>query len=69
MAIRKDNVMLQVSVPKEVVDSMNLVCKSISKKLNRQYTKGNLITDIYVQWIEFQNQQIEEAIKEDKKDA
>lgn len=69
MAIRKDNVMLQVSVPKEVVDSMNLVCKSISKKLNRQYTKGNLITDIYVQWIEFQNQQIEEATKEDKKDA
>ncbi len=69
MAIRKDNVMLQVSVPKEVVDSMNLVCKSISNKLNRQYTKGNLITDIYVQWLEFQNQEIEEATKEDKKDA
>lgn len=69
MAIKKGNVMLQVSVSKEVVDSMNLICETLSKKLNRPYTKGNLITDIYVQWIEFQNKQIEEAKKEEKENA
>ena len=68
MAIRKNNKMLQVIVPKEIVDSMDQVCKAISKKINRPYTKGNLVTDIYVQWLTFQNEEIEKATKEAKED-
>ena len=65
MAIKKGNVMLQVSVPEEIRDSLQKVSKAISKKLKRPYTKGNLITDIYVQWLEYQNLEIEKA-KEEK---
>ena len=71
--IRKGNKMLQVSVPKEVADSMDKVSKAISTKLKRPYTKGMLVTDIYVQWLQFQNEEIqrvsEEKAKEEKKDA
>ena len=69
MSIRKSNKMLQASVPSEVIDSMNMVCHAISKKFKRPYTKGMLITDIYTQWLEFQNAEIQkasEATKEDK---
>ena len=69
MAIRKDNKMLQISVPKEIVKSMDIVVNAMSKKLGRRITKGMLITDIYVQWLEFQGKQIEKAQREDKKDA
>lgn len=69
MAIRKGNKMLQISVPKEIIDSMQKVCSAISEKLKRPYTKGMLITDIYVEWLEFQNREIEKAQEEDKKDA
>ena len=71
--IRKGNKMLQVSVPKEIADSMDMVSKAISTKLKRPYTKGMLVTDIYVQWLQFQNEEIqkvsEEKAKEEKKDA
>ena len=71
--IRKGNKMLQVSVPKEIADSMDKVSKAISKKLKRPYTKGMMITDIYVQWLKFQNEEIqkasEEQAKEENKDA
>lgn len=71
--IRKGNVMLQVSVPKEIAESMDKVSKAISKKLKRPYTKGMLVSDIYSQWLAFQNQEIqaasEELAKEEKKDA
>lgn len=67
--IRKGNKMLQVSVPEEVIDSMDKVVKSLSKQIGRTITKGMLITDIYVQWLEFQGKQIEKALEEDKKDA
>lgn len=69
MSIRKSNKMLQASVPSEVIDSMNMVCHAISKQIKRPYTKGMLITDIYTQWLEFQNAEIQkasEATKEDK---
>lgn len=71
--IRKGNVMLQVSVPKEIAESMDKVSKAISKKLKRPYTKGMLVSDIYAQWLTYQNQEIqavsEELAKEEKKDA
>lgn len=71
--IRKGNVMLQVSVPKEIAESMDKVSKAISKKMKRPYTKGMLVSDIYAQWLAYQNQEIqaasEELAKEEKKDA
>lgn len=71
--IRKGNKMLQVSVPKEIADSMDEVSKAISKKIKRPYTKGMLVCDIYVQWLQFQNMEIEKVsekqAKEEKKDA
>lgn len=63
--IRKGNVMLQVSVPKEIAESMDKVSKAISKKLKRSYTKGMLVSDIYAQWLAYQNQEIQ-AASEDK---
>lgn len=70
--IRKGNVMLQVSVPKEIAESMDKVSKAISKKMKRPYTKGMLVSDIYAQWLAYQNQEIQaasELAKEEKKDA
>lgn len=71
--IRKGNKMLQVSVPKEIAESMDEVSKAISKSLKRPYSKGMLIADIYAQWLEFQNNEIQKAAekiaKEEKKDA
>lgn len=71
--IRKGNKMLQVSVPEEIAESMDKVSKAISKKIKRPYTKGMLVADIYVQWLTFQNGEIqkaaEELAKEEKKDA
>lgn len=73
MMIRKGNKMLQVSVPVEIVESMDMVSKSISKKLKRPYTKGMLIADIYAQWLEYQGNEISKAEsleeKEETKDA
>ena len=71
--IRKGNKMLQISVPKEIADSMDKVSKAISKKIKRPYTKGMLVSDIYTQWLVFQNAEIkaasEQIAKEEKKDA
>lgn len=71
--IRKGNKMLQISVPKEIADSMDKVSKAISKKIKRPYTKGMLVSDIYAQWLVFQNAEIkaasEQIAKEEKKDA
>ena len=71
--IRKGNKMLQISVPKEIADSMDKVSKAISKKIKRPYTKGMLVSDIYAQWLVFQNEEIkaasEQIAKEEKKDA
>ena len=66
--IRKGNIMLQVSVPKEIVESMNKVVKTISKKLKIHYTKGMLVSDMYVQWLTYQNQEIQAATKEKAKE-
>ena len=69
---RKGNVMLQVSVPKEIAESMDKVSKALSKKMKRPYTKGMLVSDIYAQWLAYQNQEIQaasELAKEEKKDA
>ncbi len=71
--IRKGNKMLQISVPKEIADSMDKVSKAISKKMKRPYTKGMLVSDIYAQWLVFQNAEIkaasEQIAKEEKKNA
>lgn len=66
--IRKGNVMLQVSVPKEIAESMDKVSKAISKKLKRPYTKGMLVSDIYAQWLAYQNQEIQAASEEKAKE-
>ena len=66
--IRKGNVMLQVSVPKEIVESMNEVVKTISKKLKIHYTKGMLVSDMYVQWLTYQNQEIQAATEKAKEE-
>lgn len=71
--IRKGNKMLQISVPEEIAESMDKVSKAISKKIKRPYTKGMLVSDIYAQWLAYQNREIqaasEEKAKEEKKDA
>ena len=69
MAISKNKKMLQVALPKEIIDSMDKVCEAVSKNLKRKVTKAMLITDIYVQWLQFQNKQIEKAEKEEKENA
>lgn len=66
--IRKGNVMLQVSVPKEIAESMDKVSKAISKKMKRPYTKGMLVSDIYAQWLAYQNQEIQAASEEKAKE-
>ena len=66
--IRKGNIMLQVSVPKEIVESMNEVVKTISKKLKIHYTKGMLVSDMYVQWLTYQNQEIQAANEKAKEE-
>ena len=66
--IRKGNIMLQVSVPKEIVESMDKVVKTISKKLKIHYTKGMLVSDIYAQWLTYQNQEIQAATQEKAKE-
>ena len=66
--IRKGNIMLQVSVPKEIVESMNKVVKTISKKLKVHYTKGMLVSDMYVQWLTYQNQEIQAATEKAKEE-
>ena len=66
--IRKRNIMLQVSVPKEIVESMNEVVKTISKKLKIHYTKGMLVSDIYAQWLTYQNQEIQAATEKAKEE-
>ena len=66
--IRKGNIMLQVSVPKEIVESMDKVVKSISKKLKIHYTKGMLVSDIYAQWLTYQNQEIQAATEKAKEE-
>lgn len=66
--IRKGNIMLQVSVPKEIVESMNKVVKTISKKLKIHYTKGMLVSDMYVQWLTYQNQEIQAATEKAKEE-
>ena len=66
--IRKGNIMLQVSVPKEIVESMNEVVKTISKKLKIHYTKGMLVSDMYVQWLTYQNQEIQAATEKAKEE-
>ena len=66
--IRKGNIMLQVSVPKEIVESMNKVVKTISKKLKIHYTKGMLVSDIYAQWLTYQNQEIQAATEKAKEE-
>ena len=66
--IRKGNIMLQVSVPKEIVESMNEVVKTISKKLKIHYTKGMLVSDIYAQWLTYQNQEIQAANEKAKEE-
>lgn len=60
--------MLQVSVPKEIVESMNEVVKTISKKLKIHYTKGMLVSDIYAQWLTYQNQEIQAATEKAKEE-
>ena len=66
--IRKGNIMLQVSVPKEIVESMNKVVKAISKKLKIHYTKGMLVSDMYVQWLTYQNKEIQAAKEKAKEE-
>ena len=66
--IRKGNIMLQVSVPKEIVQSMDEVVKTISKKLKIHYTKGMLVSDIYAQWLTYQNQEIQAATEKAKEE-
>ena len=66
--IRKGNIMLQVSVPKEIVESMNKVVKTISKKLKIHYTKGMLVSDIYAQWLTYKNQEIQAATEKAKEE-
>lgn len=66
--IRKGNIMLQVSVPKEIAESMNKVAKTISKKLKIHYTKGMLVSDIYAQWLTYQNQEIQAATEKAKEE-
>lgn len=45
--IKKGNVLLQVSVPKELVEAMNLYCQLVYKKLGIHITKGYLVLHMF----------------------
>lgn len=45
--IKKGNVLLQVSIPKEVLDAMNVYCSAVSNKLGIHITKGQLIVHMF----------------------
>ena len=70
--IKKENKMLQVSVPKEIYDSIEQMAEAFSRHLGTKISKGMLITHIYVVWLtksaeEFKK--VKQEQEEEKKDA
>lgn len=53
-----------VRIDQETFDSMSKVIQ-VFKEKGIIITKGNLIKSIWIQWLEFQNQEIEKALKEE----
>lgn len=65
--IRKGNVLLQVSIPKEVLDAMNVYCGIVNEKLGIHITKGQLITHLYNRFIDEELARLK-ALKEKKEE-
>lgn len=59
MSIARDNKNLQLTLPAEVVDSMNRVVEAYRKR-GCLITKSMLVTSIYIQWLQVENKKIEE---------
>lgn len=64
MINKEKNQLVMITLDREVLKSMNQVCDAISKTAKMKFTKSMLITKIYTEWLEFQNQEIEKALKE-----
>ena len=64
MINKEKNQLVMITLDKDVLKSMNKVCIAISKAAKMNFTKSMLITKIYTEWLEFQNQEIEQALKE-----
>ena len=65
--IKKGNVLLQVSIPKEVLDAMNVYCGIVNEKLGIHITKGQLITHLYNRFIDEELARLK-ALKEKKEE-
>lgn len=68
MAISKNSKMLQISLPKEMHDSMEVMCKVLSKELGQHITKRMLIMHIYEHWCQELAEKVNK-LKEEKENA
>lgn len=68
--VKKTNQRVTLTLPKDVIDSLEMVVKAFRKK-GVMVNKSTLILSIFVQWLDYQNNEIEiaKAFKEEKKDA
>ena len=67
--IKKGNVLLQVSIPKEVLDAMNVYCSAISNKLGIHITKGQLIVHMFNKMLDNDLSQLKALDKDKKEDC
>ena len=63
--IKDTNKRVMITLPKEVDESMELIIESFRKK-GIKTTKSQFIVDIFLQWVLFQNGEIEKAVKEEE---
>ncbi len=57
--IKKDNKSLQMSLPKEVIESMDKVCETLSQMMGFKITKSMLITYMF-------NKLLDDLLKNEK---
>ena len=68
MAISKEKKEVRISLPLEVLKSMDMVVNAFRKR-GAKITKSILITKIFCEWLEWQNEEIDMALKEEKENA
>ena len=66
--VKDSNKRLTLTLPKDVIESIDMVVKAFRDK-GVMVTKSTLILSIYVQWLDYQNNEIEvcKAFKGGKK--
>lgn len=68
MPVSKKKKVVHIAVPLEVLDSMNKVVSAFRRK-GMKINKSILLTQIYLEWLVYQNEEIEQALKEEKENA